>query len=188
MDEKVVARVDLYLDETVTGKLMYGRLKEDDKAAYLVSDEAIFYNLSPGFMKCYLGVVNKCLQEKKKRFLFAGETDKTLLPKLEKDTLFLPDYIKSGSGMAAGKVRDEKDLLGKYEYKYALMTSDELSRKILNAQKTTFVLSYIYFSSQKFYTIFEAEKGTIVFAGYESMSFRGLNDGDFKKISTKIKG
>ena len=187
MDEKVIARVDLYLDPGSDGEIVYGKGKKDEKTAYMVSDQATYYNLSPGFMKCYLSVINKYLNDKKKLYRFAEEEDKMLLKKLETDTLFLPDYIKLGNGMATGKMRDEKELLEKYEYKYSFIANDALSQKILSAQKNTFVFSYIYFSSQKFYTIYEAQKGTIVYSAYESRSMNGLNDGDFKKLSKNIK-
>lgn len=188
MDEKVIARVDLYLDPATTGDLMYGSGNKEDKSSAMVSDQAVFYNLSPGYLKCYLAVVNKYLNEQKKHFLFEEETDPKLLKALSKDTLFLPEYIKLGSGMATGKVRDEKELLEKYEYKYKLLSNDAISNKILGANKNTFVFSYIYFGAQKFYSIFEASKGTIVYSAYESMSMKGLNEGDFKKISKQIKG
>lgn len=187
IEEKIVARVDLYLDPATNGELIFGGGNKEDKASAMVSDKAVFYNLSPGYMKCYLAVVNKYLNEQKKHFLFDEESDKKLLKAMAKDTLFLPEFVKLGSGMATGKTRDEKELLGKYDYKYKFLSDQAISDKILNAKKNTFVFSYIYFSSQKFYSIFEAKTGSIVFSAYEGMSMKGLNDGDFKKLSKEIK-
>lgn len=186
INEKVIAQVALYLDPGTVGQIMYGRDKKTEKSDLMVSDEATYYNLSPGFMKCYLGVIDKCLNEKKKHWYFDQGKDKTLMPNLATDTLFIPDYVLYGNGMKAGKQRDEKELLSEYSYKYRLLTTEAIDKKILNAQKKTFVFIYIYFSSQKFYTIYEAQTGSLVFWEYESMSMNGLNDGDFKKIAKRI--
>lgn len=186
IDEKVIAHIQLYLDPGSDGRLMFLVFDKKEKAEFMVSDQVTYYNLTPGFMKCYLGVINKYLSDKKKLGLFAENEDKDLLKQLQTDTLFLPDYILYGNGMAASKLRDEKKLMADYGYKYRILTQEEIDRKILTAKKNTFVFAYIYFSSQKFYTIYEAQKGIMVYSQYENMSTNGLNDGDFKKIAKRI--
>lgn len=122
----------------------------------------------------------------KKHYIFEEQQNNELLKELSKDTLFLPDYIKTGVGMKANKTIDEKDLMEKYEYKYKVLNAELLSDKILNSNKNTFVFSYIYFASQKFLTIYEAKSGSIVFSSYETRAMNGLNNGDFKEISKKV--
>ena len=185
--EKTFAVIQLYLDVTTTGTLLFGNIDENELYERLVSDKSTFYNLSPGFMKCYLTIVNNHLMEGKKHYIFEDEKNELLLKNLSKDTLFLPDYIKIGNGLKNGKTMDIKELMEDYEFPYAVLTSDGLSSRILNAKKSLYCFSFIFFSSQKFLTIFEAKTGTIVFSSYESMSLKGLNSGDFKDISKKIK-
>ena len=187
IDDKVIAHIQLYLDPASDSRLMYFINGKKERAEFMVSDQATYYNLTPGFMKCYLGVINTYLVNKKKLWILAENEDKELLKQLQTDTLFLPDYILYGNGMSSAKLRDEKKLMGDYDYKYQILTQDEMDKKILNAKKSTFIFAYIYFSSQKIYTIYEAQHGTIVFSEYESMSMNGLNDGDFKKISKRIR-
>ena len=187
IDQKVIAQVALYLDPGTVSRIMYFMDKRSEKTELMVSDEATYYNLSPGFMKCYLGVINSCLTDRKRHWYFDQGKDKALLPNLETDTLFIPDYVLYGNGMKSGKLREEKTLMSDYNYKYKLLTTDAIDKKILNAKKNTFVFIYIYFSSQKFYTIYEAQKGTLVFWEYETMSMNGLTDGDFKKIARSIR-
>lgn len=190
--EKTIARIELYSDLRFLDINVeeYIKMDKNDQERVLFSDKAVYHNLSPGYIKCYLAVINKYLNEEKIHFTAVEEIDPVLLKELSKDTLFVPEFVLNREGPARGKVSDELELFSKYEFNYKLVSSDFISTKSLNAKKNTFILSYVYSSGQRFLTIYEVSKGTIVYSAYEIPSFKGINgstSGDFNKISKKIK-
>jgi len=184
---KTMARVELYMDAKSSGNAIYMSNSDDDVESAISSNDATFYNLNPGFLKLYLGIVNKHFKSAEKRRLWDQEIDKIEMKKLSKDTLFIPAYVLNKWGVEEGKKLDEKEVMEKYPFPYKYLPDQQISDKILNAAKPTYVLSYLWFNSQKYFTLFEAKTGKIIFSDYQAMAAFGINSGDFKDIAKKIK-
>jgi len=184
---KTMARVELYMESETNAKTIYMSNSDEDVETAIASNEATFYNLNPGYVKLYLGVVNKHLKSGEKRKLWTEEKDDAEMKKVAKDTLFMPAHILNKFGVEKGKKLNETELMEKYPYKYKYLPDDQLSLKIVNATKPTYVLSYIDVNSQKYISIFEAKSGKLIFSDYQPMAAFGINRGDFKDLAKEMK-
>jgi len=184
---KTMARVELYLESEANSKTIYMSNSDDDVEQAISSSDALFYNLTPGFVKLYLGVVNKHFKTAKKRLLFSEENDDSDIKKVAKDTLFIPSYVLNKNGIEDGKKINEAELMEKYPYAYKYLPADALSARILSATKPTYVLSYIDVNGQKYFAIFEAKNNKLVFSDYQAMAAFGINKSDFKDLAKEMK-
>ena len=175
-----------YRDVTAGLSTKWGGTKSNEPGA-----EDIFYDLTPGYVKCFLSVINSRLKENKGTKTHDEVEDTNVLKEMEKDTLFIPDYVLIGVGMKGGKKLKIEDLLEKYSFPYKVLSNDELSNKIINAKKNTFILSYLYYGNSKCFTVFEGKSGKMIYNSHKEMAMKGITDSDFNtlfKIIAKTAG
>lgn len=151
-------------------------------------NESTLKNWNLGFLKTYLGAINKDLKKGEERWLYENEySDKLSL--LETKTLYVPDYILTKFNMFNGDestVRDAGSLFKKYEYKYKVVSTEELSELIINSNEPIYFLSYVKSSTDKYIYIFESQSSNILYSKYKPMSYN-LKKSDLKDLSKAIK-
>lgn len=187
LKSKTMARIELYMDAQSNRNAIYLSNNDDDVESAIQSGDATFYNLNPGFVKLYLSVVNQRLKSGEPRSLFRDEKDDADMKKVAKDTLFIPAYVLNKHGVEDGKKISEAEIMEKYPYPYKYVSEEQLSAKILNAGKPTYVLSFVSTGGQKYFAIFEAKSAKLIFADYQAGAFWGLNKGDFKDLAKEMK-
>ncbi len=145
-------------------------------------------NWSPGILKNYLRLLHKLLDRNEKRWQYANEINEKALAKLKRDTLFVPDYILVKFNKRTGnesKKHDKKDVFKDYKYKYALISAEALSQKILETDKPFYYLIYVKGSTDKYISVFNAQTGDMIYTRYKPVSYN-IAAKDFKKLVASI--
>ncbi len=147
--------------------------------------------LQPGYLQCYLKIVNNYLV--KNKVLETGKiiSNDEALKNLKTETLYVPEYLLPEPSKKNGK-KEEKDpkekMMAKYEYPYEFKTGKELSDMILKDDKgiSFFVYIGITGSSMGWVCVFNSKLDEIVFSdtimmGFDAAAFKNLG----YRISTR---
>lgn len=159
-------------------------------ASKLLYSKAIFDNLTTGYLKTYLTIVNNVLLKSGKNFF--GEIEKSdqkkLLP-LAKSTLYIPDYILNKYTKSKKKLDDKTDpkkLLEDYPFKWKIISKDSLSEIILNDKNPFYFLVYVIDDVSKNYLIYNGVNLELIcFETDNSSGFYAKPDA-FKRFGKKI--
>jgi hypothetical protein len=142
-----------------------------------------FQNWEIATMVNNLKVVNQYLTNGETRWLFSDEVDATDIKKLKKEVLYMPDNVLIGLALFAGnesKKQDETKVMEKYQFKYKIVTMDELNEKNLTDEKPFYYLIYTQ-ATGKFVTIQNSKTGKIIYSAYSAMGSR-MKDTDWTKL------
>lgn len=151
----------------------------------------LLYNWGPGMLKNYLQQMSRLLLLGKKVSLRDNVTNKSELRKLSAQTLFVPNsaLIKfSIFNSKSNQNKDENDasnIFEKYGYDYKVLTSEELDKKIVEADKPFFYLLFIKDSSDKLVYVINGQTGETIYYKGTSLSYN-LKSGDLKDLSKEI--
>lgn len=145
-------------------------------------------NWGIGIFKNYVQLLSKQLKGTKERRLFESETNEKALAKLKRDTLFVPDYVLIEFNKFTGnetKKHDEKEVFEDYPFKYKLLSSEELNKKIMESEQPFLYLLYVKSSTDKFISIVNAQTGELIYTKYKPVSYN-ISSKDFKNIAKEL--
>ncbi|MBS3913027.1 MAG: hypothetical protein KG003_00860 [Bacteroidetes bacterium] len=169
-------------------KLMWKKDEEKEAATKYLYSEAKFFNWYLGYIRNAMHEVSSLLKAEKYRGLFIHKEVKNL-ELLKKDTLFIPDYALIEYNKWNGKEDERIDIvkvMKKYPYPYKVIEDDALKTRLLDSTKTTYYLSYIKSSADKFVNIVEGKTGTFMYCKYVAMSYY-LKEKDIETLIKAMK-
>jgi len=180
-DKIQIARVELFTDFSVlvSPSLLF---KADSDAGGHVR------NWSPGILSTYLKCLSSYLDKEKEHKLYDEILNKEEIKKLANETLFVPDYVLFKFNKFTGdetKKHEEKDLFEDYTLKYKLLSTKELSDKILTDQTPFYFMIYIKSSTDKYVTVFNSATSEIVYSVYTTLSYN-IKSSDLKDLQKAI--
>ena len=148
--------------------------------------EGDFFNYEPGFIVSYLRLFNDYLLagKEKEPYENIGEP----MSFLKQKPLYVPDYVlerfNKFKGFKGDKF-DEQELMKDYEYKYEMVSSEELNDLILKAEADVYFYTFIRGTTDAYHTITNGLTGEVLYSKYDPLTYN-ISDKDFKKISDKI--
>jgi hypothetical protein len=154
-----------------------------DAAIEYIYTKGVYYNRTPGYLKCYLKLISDNLTKVESRGYYHNMVDKIKLARVKSATLYVPAYCLTRFNKFNGnedKTNDPADLLSKYHYKYKIISNEELSKLIVNSTEPVYFVLYVRFGTDKFMNVFSSTDG-LIFSHYQPLSYN-LQDDDFKDI------
>jgi hypothetical protein len=154
-----------------------------DGAMESLYTKAVFNNWSPGYLKYYLKLVSDDLMKGESRSLNRNTGDPEKLAALKTKTLYIPDYVFRRLNTLTGKEEkkyDVDDLLGKYPYKYKVVSNDELNEMILTPSEPVYYIVYGRSATDKYMSVFSTTDG-LIYTQYKHGPY-SIIDNDFKDI------
>lgn len=181
-DKKVISRIELFTDFPT---LML------PQNIYLTDYNADGHirNWGKGILKNYLQYLMASLERKEKKELFYLEPKSSELANLKSSTLYVPDYTLIKFNKFTGdesKKHDEKDIFEDYNFKYEMITTEELNDKILNSSEAFYYLIYIKSSTDKYISVINSKSGEIIYSSYSPVSYN-IKSKDLKELAKTIK-
>lgn len=180
------SRVELHPTSVDYSKVTGSRSK--DALEYLYNDGQL-KNWNVGFLKIYLKNVNDLLTDETERWLFQTDKKNPEAKKLQTKTLYVPNYALVDYAMMTGdesKRLEEDNIFKSYPYKYELIDSDELSKKIIDSKEPFYYMVYTKSSTDKYITVYNSQTGAIVYSKYKPLSYN-LKDSDLKDLAKSVK-
>lgn len=110
------------------------------------------------------------------------------IKKLTNQTLFVPDYVLFKFNMFNGnesKKHEVKDIFDDYNFKYEVLSTADLNKKILEDKSTFYYLQYIKSSTDKYVSVINSRTGEVVYSVYTPLSYN-IKSGDLKDLSKII--
>lgn len=148
--------------------------------------EPYSYNFNLGYIRNYFQTLNEKLLKGENFKVRDGIKNKLKLKELKSQILYAPDWVlKQYNNM----IRDLKEILTpeelfkKYEYKYNVISNNELNSKILSGEDFYYFM-YTQFNDVKILSIIHSITGEIIYLT-EDNSFN-VKDSDLKDISKLI--
>ncbi|UPT70283.1 MAG: hypothetical protein M0D53_14445 [Flavobacterium sp. JAD_PAG50586_2] len=152
------------------------------------SKEGHIRNWSVGILKNYIQTILMIMDGK--AFKLKDYRDKPELDKLKTETLYIPDYTFINFDKWTGdetKRFEVTDLMKDYEFQYKVVTSEELSQKILNEQNPIYYFLYVKNSTTKYISVINSQTGKIVYAYGDMEGNYNIKPSDLKDLSKAIK-
>ncbi len=177
-------RIELYPDFPSYTKILKAPKSKINQVFY---EEARFYNFLPGMIKSYLAVANDYLTKGEERWFFKKEVTSDL-KNLKRKPLLIPDYCLIKFNKFTGdesERHDVKKLLGKYPYKYKVVSAEKLDAMLLEENSDINYLVYVKSSVEKHFTIYNSKSDKIVYNRYKPGY--NLKSNDFKELASVIK-
>lgn len=188
----------IYLHQTSeTIEICKGLFKKNEYSSSYkeLYEDVSFYNLTPGFFKTYLTILNGVMQKnllKNEKFTFGNEVDnqKSKIVGLSKKTLYIPDYVLL-KYTKSKKILEEKlvpkDLMEDYPYKWEIISNIELSNKILNSNEDFYyMINYVDDISTQLY-IYDSKNMDLIYFDFSTKGGFNFKSDYFKDLSKKIK-
>lgn len=146
------------------------------------------YNYKLGYLKNYFQIVNNTINSKGAIDSFENYCNKSKIKELKTKTLYIPDYIKTKFQMLTSSTKEVKieELFKNYNFKYELISSENLDQKILNGNEDFYYLSYVNSQGIKFISVTNGKTGEIIYRDFNTTSNNILKS-DISQINSKIK-
>lgn len=153
-------------------------------------NENVFFNYNLGLLKNYLQKINNLIKANETYWMYEND----YLPELKKlanNKLFIPAYLGikyDGWKGIDGEQDDEniKEIFKKYDYQYKIISTEELSNKILENQEF-YYLRYVRMNSERFLQVVNSKTGEVIYRNYiMGLSYK-LKPKNIKKLNKKIK-
>lgn len=180
-DKIQVARIELYTDLSVSSNP--DEIFESD-----FNGKGHVRNWGSGIMKNYIQSLMIFLNKNENHSLYSNITNVDELKNLKDQVLYIPDYILKKFNKFSGyetKSHNESKLFKKYKYKYDVISSKELNKKIIEDKTGFYYLLYVKSSTEKYITVINSLTGEMVYSTYSPMSYNVKSD-DFDRLYKKI--
>ncbi len=160
-----------------------------DKITISFFTEDIFYNYKPGLLKNYFQKINNLLADEEIYWMYKDDYLPEL-KKLAKEKLYIPSYmtIKYDPFRAQDSGENNESInkvLDSYNYQYEIISTDELSKKIMNNEEI-YYFRYVRMNSEKFFQIVNSKTGEIIYRKYTSGFSYNLKPKHIKELNSKI--
>lgn len=184
-----IASVGLYPKNTSLRPIADLRKKEMLLNRFIY-EENPFFDFNPGFFKNYIQQINTHLKQQLPFYLYETETSSEL-KNLSNAILYIPEYL----GLKFNGFRETNsaapsifinNLFESYEYRYSIVSRDNLSRLIMD-QQPIYYARFTRINTQRFLQIVNAHTGNIVYRTYISGSSYHLKQRQITQLSEAIK-
>ena len=183
-----IARFELFCkDNLVADAYDYSENDPEELFERMISED-IFFNYNPGFLKNYFQKVNDLIIEEKKYWMFK-EDDMPEIKELAGQTLFVPSYLSRKYKSKKDGEENEmyiKELFKDYKYDYKVVSSEDLSSRIMNKEEFYYI-RYVRIMSEKFLQVINAKTGEIIYRNYSPSLSKNIKGKFFKHLSETIK-
>lgn len=148
-----------------------------------------FYNWSPGFLAAYLKQINDGLTSAKSQYLDFQFYNKTRLPEIANETLYVPDYVRrlfSAAKAAGSKNYSVDPPQERYPYKLKFALYSELDSLILNNTATP--IKYVIYtqrSNDKIISVYDTKDNRIIYQKFTPNS-KNFEMSDLNQIKNTI--
>ena len=183
-----------YFDKLIDADFFFGSSKALDAVPYDLEGNVFLW--SPGLLKNHIQKLQLMISSKKPA---DADNSKGLslvddlkgLAKLSGMTLYVPEctlmeYNKM-SNTWKEELKDDKKLFEKYPHEYELISTDELSQKILNSQEDFYYLVWINDGPRKYVNIVSAKTGKVVYSEFSTPAYE-FNKNDIKDLMKAMGG
>lgn len=181
-DKKVISRIELFTDFQTL-------MRPSNIYSTDYNGDNHIRNWGKGILKNYLQYLMTSLEKNEKKDLYRFDPKSSELVNLKTSTLYVPDYVLIKFNKFTGdesKKHDEKDIFEDYNFKYEVITTQELNDKILNSSEAFYYLIYIKSSTDKYVTVINSKSGEIVYTSYSPVSYN-IRSKDLKELINAIK-
>lgn len=194
-EESVLATVTLFADRS-TNMLVeiqdqqYGSQKSIKN--YLLSNlynKSHFNNWSPGFLGGYLKQINDGLVAAENRGIDYQFYNRVRLPALAKETLYVPEYIKTEFSSRLALLPPSGVVAEPYNYKLKFVSNKQLDSLILNQATAVKYVIYTQRSNDKIISVYDSKDNQIIYQRfYPNLPNFEMNDlSDIKRTIVGIK-
>jgi hypothetical protein len=121
----------------------------------------VFHNYKLGFLKNYLQQMNELIEAEQHHIPYE-DVRLPELKKLTQNTLYIPSYL-------ADEI-SEPEVLGAYNYRYEIISDEELNTKILNNDEL-YYLSFNLASSLKWFEVINSKTGTVLYRNFRGSEY-----------------
>lgn len=113
------------------------------------------------------------------------------LKKLTNNKLYIPSYMTIKYNGWTGKDSEGDDeniqkIFKKYDYKYEVISDEELNRKILNNEEL-YYLRYVRMNAERFLQVVNSKTGEIIYRNYITGLSYKIKSKHIKELNSKIK-
>lgn len=180
-DKKQISRLELFTDFQTL--MMPSNLYKSE-----YDTEGHVRNWGLGILKNHLQNLITNLKKGAEKKLYSEIINISEVKELSKQTLYIPDYVFNKFNMLTGdesKKHDVKDILNDYKFKYEVLSTQDLNKKIINDNSTFYYLQYIKSSTDKYVSVINSQTGEVIYSIYTPTSYN-IKSGDFKDLSKVI--
>ncbi len=188
-NKKLVARFFLYPTGDFASFMVKNDPSKNNDVNKKLYNEDLLYNYKSGFLKNYFQKVNNLIQKDQVYWMYVKNPE--YLPELKnlkKKTLYVPDFVARKFNGLEREAKPSKAFLDKifknYDFKYQMISSDELNKKIMN-NEPIYYLMYVRVSSERFVSVVNAQTGEIVYRAYHKFGYE-LKSKHISKLNKAI--
>ncbi|WP_316831425.1 hypothetical protein [Pedobacter aquatilis] len=183
---------DVYTNMMVKEQNKKNRPKKGSKTQLLntLYNNSQFINWSPGFLAGYLKQINDGLLEQQNRELDYQFYNKVRLPALEKETLYVPEYVREiFSSQSVRSPKATPAVQEPYNYKLKFIPFKELDSLILAKDSNIKYLVYTQRSNDKIISVYDSRDDRIIYQkfSYQSPDFAMSDLIDIKNVIKSLK-
>ena len=168
------------------GRFMVKKEPEDINKRFYSED--VFINYKPGFLKNYFQKISNLIQKEQNYWMYEDE----YLPELKnlaKKTLYVPDFVAQKYMAFTGEYKKPDKayldkMFKKYEFKYQMISSDELNKKIMS-NEPIYYLMYVRLNGERFISVVNAKTGEVVYRAYHKLGYE-LKSKHISKLNKAI--
>ena len=153
-------------------------------------NDDVFFNYKLGFLQNYFQKINNLLKEEQIYWMYEDD----FLPELKKlasKKLYIPSYMTIKYNGWTGQDSEEddeniEDIFKKYDYKYEIISDEELNNKILNNEEL-YYLRYVRMNAERFLQVVNSKTGEIIYRNYITGLSYKIKSKHIKELNGKIK-
>jgi hypothetical protein len=186
------SRIMIYPENAIMMQAMRAKDSKEltSKMNAVLYKSGTIYNWSPYMLKGYLKVINDKLLAGETRGPFNEEDNDDALKALQKDTLYVPDYVSlKFSALTGAEHTDEEadeELQKSYPYPVKVVSKEEINKIISTSSRPIHYLVFIKSSSDKYVNVYESGSGKLLYARYSPLSYNFKNK-DLSKLAKNIR-
>jgi hypothetical protein len=174
-----LCRIELYPNYTTMAKGERYYPKKGGKTLIQdLYDDGTFYNFTPVLINAQLQTLTSNLNDNIRPWLFRNVRNENLTNILSNDTLYVPKSVLSNQITRETSTKFE-NLFSSYKYKYRICTDSELFDIFEIQKRGRLLFEYVKSSTDKFVTVYDLEKKSIVYKQYTPLSY-ALKSKDLK--------
>lgn len=194
-EESLLAAVTLFADPNTnllveTQDQQYGtkRSVKSNILSYFYNKSS-FFNWSPGFLTGYLKQINEGLLANENCNVDYQFYNKVRLPELEKETLYIPEYIREVFSSRLALLPPSGIIAEPYNYKFKFVSYQTLDSLILDKTAPVKYIVYTQRSNDKIISVYDSKDDKIIYQRFypQSPNFEMNDLSEIKKVIVSLK-
>lgn len=159
-----------------------------EKMLSFIYNDGGFYNWGAGYLRGYLKVINDHLISGDEQGPASEFLDKKALATLQKDTLFVPDYVNVTFNPFTGKERqdplDMEKVHKEYPFPIRMVSSEKLNDMILSGKPMKYLV-YIKNSNVKIVDVYDGPSGNLIYVSFVRLSYN-FKEKDLGRLAKRV--